>query len=164
MTDDIQGFLHREETTREPYHYTACGLDNVYLFNGYELWQTEDGEGVSIRDLDSLHHAIGLSLAEHKKLLSPKELRWFRKQLDLTQSELARLLGYSSQMVARWEKGECEINGAAERILRMLYIEQVSEEVTVRDVLQTLDTLDDVDETIARFEVTDQGWRTAQAL
>ena len=161
---DIQGFRHIEETIKEPYHYTACGLDNVYLFNGYELHRTEEGEGVSIRDLDSLHHAIGLSLAEHKKLLSPKELKWFRKQLDLTQSELARLFGYSSQMVARWEKGECEINGAAERILRMLYIEHVSTGATVREVLETLDTLDDVDEVIARFEVTDQGWRSAHAL
>ena len=164
MTDDIQGFRHREETIKEPYHYTACGLDNVYLFNGYELFRAEDGEGVSIRDLDGLHHAIGLSLAERKKLLNPTELKWFRKQLDLTQSELARLLGYSSQMVARWEKGECKIAGAAERIIRMLYIDQTSTGAKVRGVLETLDTLDDVDETMARFEVTDQGWRIAQAL
>ena len=161
----IRAFRHNEEEAlKKPYHYTACGLDNIYLFNGYELHQTEDGEGVSIRDLEGLHHAIGLSIAEHKKLLSPKELKWFRKQLDLTQSELARLLGYSSQMVARWEKGECQIAGAAERIIRVLYIDQVSKRVSVRDVLETLDTLDDVGPTVSQFEVTDQGWRTAQAL
>ena len=161
---DGQGFLHKKEDIKEPYHYTACGLDNIYLYNGYKLHQTEEGEGVSIRDLDGLHHAIGLSLAERKKLLMPKELKWFRKQLDLTQSELARLLGYSSQMVARWEKGECRIAGAAERIIRMLYIDQVSTGSKIRDILEMLDALDDVNETDVQFEVTDEGWKTAQAL
>ena len=161
---DFQGFLHRDETIREPYHYTACGLDNVYLFNGYVLHQTEDGDGISIRDLEGLHHAIGLSLAEHKKLLSPKELKWFRKQMDLTQSELAQLLGYSSQSVARWEKGGAQIPGAAERIIRMLYIDQAETGANVRDVLEMLDALDDVDEARSTFEVTDEGWKSAQAL
>ena len=160
---DFQGFRHSEETIGEPYHYTACGLDNIYLFNGYELHQTEDGEGVSIRDLAGLHHAIGRSLAEYKKLLSPKELKWFRKQMDLTQSELANLLGYSSQSVARWEKGETQITGAAERIIRMLYIDQVEAGISVREVLKVLDDLDDVDEARSTFEVTDDGWRFSQA-
>ena len=161
---EIHGFRHREETIRKPYHYTACGLDNIYLFNGYELHQAEDGEGVSIRDLDGLHDAIGLSLAEHKKLLSPKELKWFRKQMDLTQSELAQLLGCSSQSVARWEKGEAQIRGAAERIIRMLYIDQAETGTGVRRVLEMLDALDDASEARSTFEVTDEGWRTAQAL
>ena len=161
---EFYGFRHGEETITRPYHYTACGLDNIYLFNGYELHQTEDGEGVSIRDLDGLHNAIGVGLAEHKKLLSPKELKWFRKQIDLTQSELAQLLGYSSQSVARWEKGEAKIPGAAERIIRMLYIDQAATGGSVREVLEMLDELDDASEARSNFEVTDEGWRSAQAL
>lgn len=161
---EIQGFRHKKETIREPYQYTACGLDNIYLFNGYEFHQTEEGEGVSIRDLNGLHKAIGRSIASRKKLLSPKEIKWLRKQLDITQSELGALLGYSSQTVARWEKGKSEIPGASERLIRMLYLEQASGRVEIRDLLEKLDALDDIDETSVRFEVTDEGWRTAQAV
>ena len=44
-------FRHNKDEIKGPYRYTACGLDNVYLLNGYELYQLEDGEGVSVQRL-----------------------------------------------------------------------------------------------------------------
>ena len=61
----------RPTETRKPYRYTACGLDDVYLVNGYEIHRTPEGEGVSVNDVDGLHLAIGVSLAEGKKFLKP---------------------------------------------------------------------------------------------
>ena len=157
-----RGFRHKKEAIKEPYHYTACGLDNVYLLGGYEVHQTDEGEGVSIRDLDGLHRAIGLSLAQHKKFLQPKEFRWFRKQLDLTQSELASFLECDAQTVARWEKGENNMRGAADRLVRVLYIERVEKGLDVRKLLESLVALDDVEER-QTFEATADGWKMAQA-
>ena len=69
------------------------------------------GPSVTVKNLVGLHKAIGRYLAERKKILTGKELRFLRLQMDLTQSELARLVGYDAQQVARWEKGENEISG-----------------------------------------------------
>ena len=57
-------FHHVDELKKsEPCHYKMCGLDNIYLRNGYNLEQTDYGEAVSVRDADELHSAIGVYLA-----------------------------------------------------------------------------------------------------
>jgi DNA-binding transcriptional regulator YiaG len=131
------------EKPKTPYHYTACGLNDVYLTSGYQLEDTPYGKGVSVKNADGLHQAIGLVLVNNKKLLSGKEIRFIRHQMDLTQSELARLFGTSTQQVARYEKEECEMPGPADRILRLLYNEHVDKKIQVRDLLTVLDQMDD---------------------
>src|ERR1700730_284882 len=84
---------HAGEKQKKPLHYTACGLDDVYLVSGYEVEDTAYGKGTSIKNADELHRVIGSYLVANKKLLSGKEIRFLRHQMDFTQSELARLLG-----------------------------------------------------------------------
>jgi DNA-binding transcriptional regulator YiaG len=106
----------------KPYLYKECGLDNIYLMNGFDI-EVENGEEfVSIRNVDGLWKAIGLNLVTRKKTLSPKEIRFLRTQMDMTQSELARLLRVDDQTVARWEKKKCNIPGPADLGLRMLFL------------------------------------------
>src|SRR5580693_2642539 len=94
------------EERKGPYHYTACGLDDVWLVSGYDPEEIDGEAAVTIRNLDNLHAAIGRYLVGRKKLLSGKEIHFLRRQLDLTQSELARLFGCNAQQIARYEKGE----------------------------------------------------------
>lgn len=77
------GWHHVGEKPKAPYHYTSCGLDDVYLLSGYEIEQTPYGQGVSIKNADDLHTAIGMYLVSGKKLLSGKEVRFLRHQMDL---------------------------------------------------------------------------------
>src|ERR1700730_16056711 len=84
--------------------YKGCGLDGVYIVGGYETVKTNYGDGIAVDDIDGLHRAIGEFLVTQKKELSGKELRFLRKEMDLTQSELGKFIGISSQQVARWEK------------------------------------------------------------
>lgn len=117
-------FRHSEdaELMEAPFHYRRCGLDNIYLLNGFEV-SIEDGERyVTVLDVDGLHKAIGMHLVLTRKMLSPKEIRFLRKTLDLTQAEMGRLISQSSQQVARWEKGENNINGPADRLLRLMFV------------------------------------------
>ena len=72
----------------EKYHYAGCGLDDIYLINGFTRVATNYGDGVTVNDVDGLHKAIGRNLAINKKELSGKELRFLRKEIDLTQAEL----------------------------------------------------------------------------
>jgi putative transcriptional regulator len=86
------------------YHYRESGLPNVYLMNGYREVETPYGRGVSIQDVAQLHLAIAHSLVEEKPTLTGPEVRFIRKLLELTQSQLAALLGVEEQSVRRWEK------------------------------------------------------------
>jgi len=150
-----------DENPKAPYHYTACGLDDVYLMSGYELEETPYGKGVSVKNADGLHRAIGLFLVSKKKLLSGKDIRFLRHQMDLTQSELARLFGTSSQQVARYEKKECEMPGPADRLLRVLYSEYVRKNIQVRDLLTILDQMDDQGSNRMVFERNHGDWKKA---
>jgi len=53
-------------------------------------------------------------------LLSPSEIKAFRKQLGLTQPQLEDLLGAGPKTVTRWEKGTVIQNGATDTLLRLL--------------------------------------------
>lgn len=111
-----------EEPCKEPHHYTSSGLDNIYLLNGFTN-EEEDGEkAISFADIDGLHRAIGLHIVLARKAPSGKELRFLRNEMDMSQAELARILGVTDQSVARWEKGQTEFTGAAVFALRVLYL------------------------------------------
>lgn len=149
------------EEVKEPFHYPDCGLDNIYLLNGYELVETPYGAGVTVRDVDGLRKAIALHLATHKKLLDGQEIRFLRKEMDVTQSELGKCLGVDAQTVARWEKNENHVNGPAERLLRLLYLDHADGQIKVHDLLRMLDEVDASVNNRQFFEETDTGWRSA---
>jgi DNA-binding transcriptional regulator YiaG len=156
-------FCYAGAPEREPYHYKMCGLDDIYLVNGYEFADTDYGRGVVIQDLDRLHRAIGEHLAGSKKALTPKELRFLRHEMDLTQAQMGDLLRVTDQTVARWEKGECDIPGPAEMLVRMLYLEHVSKRVDVRQLAEYLRSVDAPATDKQLFEPTDEGWQAIAA-
>lgn len=111
------------EPEGEPLHYTACGLDDVYLVNGFSRGVEDGEEYVTIEDMDALWKAIGLHLVTHKKVLAPKEIRFLREHMEFTQAELGEKMRVSDQSVARWEKGATDaIPGPADFLLRVLFL------------------------------------------
>jgi putative transcriptional regulator len=160
MTQDYT--LVGEALKEKPFQYKGCGLDDVYLLNGYDIHETRNGQAVTIKNMEGLHRAIGRYLVQHKKLMNGKELRFLRVQMDLTQSELGKLLGYSDQQVARWEKGRCSIPTPANKILRFLFQEHLgNKNISIRDFLELIDSLDERLSDKQAFEKSDKGWRAA---
>lgn len=155
-------FMHAGGTPcKQPMHYKGCGLDDVYLVNGFE---PKDG-GLVIHDMDGLHMAIGLHIVTKRKVITPKELRFLRNQMDLSQRELGDLIGQSGQQVARWEKGQSEIPGPAERLIRVIFVLNTMpkklREKLIDDLNDHLRDMYKVDETTtprATFISTDRGW------
>jgi putative transcriptional regulator len=147
------------------YHYTLCGLPYVYLNNGYTLEKTPYGEGVSIQDLKGLHKAIGLTITESPSPLSPKEIRFVRKEMDLSQKTLADLLAVKSITVRKWESGDNTINGAADRLLRALYQEATHENSSLKLLINRLAHLDSKIHNIEKlqFTETESGWQKSAA-
>lgn len=143
-----------------PYHYTECGLDNVYLLNGYECEDYGGEEYVSVKAVEQLHNAIGLYLVSQRKALSGSEIRFLRKEMDLTQGDLADLLGTSDQSVARWEKEQSQIQSAAHTLLRLIYISHAKGEIDVDALVREFHARDDGPE-VARLEFDGENWAAA---
>lgn len=144
-------YLTGEEVRSEPIPYRACGLEGIYLLNGYSLETHDDEQHMSVTKMEELHQAIGRHLVTQRKGLAPKEIRFLRNTMDLTQAELAERLGNNPQSVARWEKGECEVPGASEKLLRLVYLAHLmsdEELCALRDfIISKLHSLDEMDET-----------------
>ena len=145
----------------ELYHYRLSGLDYVYLVNGFTRQETEYGPGISIDDLYGLHRAIAEDIIEDRAHLSGHEVRFLRKEMDLSQAGLAVMLGVDAQTVARWEKGQTDVTGPADRLVRILYLEHIGGNQDVRRLIDTLADLDEIEHGRRCFEETAEGWRTA---
>lgn len=106
----------------EPLHYTRCGLDNVWLLNGFEREEHDGDQYVSVQNVEGLWKTIGISLATEQSQLSPQEVKFLRRHMHLTQDELAKRLGVDVQTVARWEKEQTQIPGPADLAIRTLFL------------------------------------------
>ena len=158
----MKGWHLKNKALKEPLHYPDCGLDDVYLLNGYDIEETKYGKGVTVQDVDGLRSAIARELASRKKILNGKEVRFLRKQMDLTQSELGRLVGLDAQSVARWEKGQRVMKkGPAELLLRVIYMGTDQGKIDPLAVLRRLDELDSPIRERRVFKETKEGWRAA---
>jgi len=162
MGRSVKGWLIKNKELKEPLHYPDCGLDDVYLLNGYEPEETTYGNGITVQDIDGLRRAIARDLVSRKKVLNGKEVRFLRKQMDLTQSELGRLVGLDAQSVARWEKGQRGLKkGPAELLLRVVYAGTDQGKIDPLAILRRLDELDAPARERRVFKETNNGWRTA---
>ncbi len=148
---------------KAPLHYSACGLDDVYLLNGFTVSDSSRGEVTKIKDIDGLHRAIGGNLVRQKRSLNGKELRFLRTELGLSQANLATLLGESDQSVARREKQARRDRrlGAQERLIRFLYDEDIGGNETLTSFLKELEELDERGDREG-WKLEADGWRTAK--
>ncbi len=144
----------------EPFHYTACGLDDIYLVSGFEKHETAYGAGVSIHKVDALHRAIAGHIILRRKTLSLKEFRFLRKEMNVTQRELGKLVGKDEQTIARYEKGESPISSSVDKLVRLVYALNPATPQELDAIREMIDPRFDVDEIAAApvtFEVTLDG-------
>lgn len=143
------------------YHYQSCGLNNIYLINGYQEIDTPYGNAVSIDDVEGLDRAIAHSLITYKPKLTGSEIRFLRKYLGLSQAKLALLLGNNEQAIALWEK-HSNIPKWASNMLRKLVCEHIGENKTLMEIIDHFNNMDKVeyDESM-RFEDLDNQWKIA---
>ena len=143
------------------YHYTMCGLPNVWLENGFQVHRSKAyGESVSIHDVKGLHRAIGLDIARVPRALHRDEIRFLRIELDMSQRALADVLGVKEITVRKLETTDAKISGPADRLLRILYLSAVDGDGAVKQLIDEFNAMDrrEHEESIRRFRDED-GWR-----
>ena len=148
------------------FKYDSCGLDYIYLRNGVVKKETKYGSAVSIHNIESLHRCIGLEIVKNRPQLSGAEMRFLRKEMDLSQVDLAGLLGVSESTVRNWENDRNKNNTvSAEILLRSIYLEHVDGDGTIRESIERIAELNRVEWTIGKieFEENDGGWHTKAA-
>lgn len=144
------------------YEYTECGLDGIMLKNGYDEYETEHGKAVGIHNVEGLHATIGMHLVCNKAILSGDEVRFLRKELELSQVELANFFGIGESSVRAYESGRTQIPPPVDRVLRGLYSEMNHGEGDLRNLLERLATLNrEMYHLQLELEKTSTGWRQA---
>ncbi len=144
------------------YHYVQCGLDNVWLANGFEIVDTPYGQSVKIDRPNELEAAIAEYLTQKPSRLTGKEFRFLRLQLDMSQKRIGELLGKEAQTVALWEKSE-QINPDVDFMVRHIYRQiAINARQTYVELVDYLNALDrtEHDNTVS-FRETKDGWEKA---
>lgn len=146
------------------YQYLGCGLDNVQLRNGYEVRKTASGlDVVSIMNIEGLHRAIALNICDSSHTLTPKEFKFLRKELDMSQRQVAMFVRVEEQTVSNWERGNTQINTSSGILLRMLVKETLSGNAELRALVDQFCAADrdlEADEQLM-FEVGQEHWQRA---
>lgn len=123
--------------------YTGCGLDNVYLRNGYEVYTMASGEeAVQIQDLAGLHRAIATVIVDSTAPFDAKTFKFLRKEQDMSQRQLARILGVEEQTVSLWERARQPIPQSADLLLRGLVKECLSGNAELQKMVDRANSLD----------------------
>jgi transcriptional regulator with XRE-family HTH domain len=125
--------------------YGACGLDGVYLLNGWSRENVDGEDYLAVEDLDGLWKTIGFHLVSERKSLESQEIRFLREHMDLTQAELAAKVRVADQTIARREKGETETPGSADFMVRILFLTSERAQPEGRKIIDKVsDFLDDI--------------------
>jgi DNA-binding transcriptional regulator YiaG len=130
---------------------------------GVEFTETPRGKGVTIKDIEGLHRVIGSILVRERKNLNGREFRFLRHEINATQQLVATLLRVDVQTVGRWERGECEIPGPAQGLIRLLYEEKINDNKAISEPLERLAELDEQSATHEEITLheTPEGWQAA---
>lgn len=123
------------------YHYTQCGLNNVWLENGFTVKSTPYGKGLAIEDAVGLHQVLALDLTQKKGSITGKELKFLRVVIGLSQEGLGRLLGATEQSVSLWERtGKVPKN--SDSLTRMLVSEKLNGDCKVTAIIERINTVE----------------------
>lgn len=123
------------------YQYRECGLDNVWLENGYEVVDTPYGKGVSVKAADKLLDQIAAHLVRKPSRLTGKEFRFLRVELGLSQAAMAKVQGVSEQNISLWER-RGKVPKANDTVLRMCYVAHATGDELVKSALERIMTVE----------------------
>lgn len=145
--------------------YDDCGLRNIWLKNGYR-YEAIKGHGkcLEITDINGLHRTIAHHLVNYRQRLSGAEIRFLRVEMGMSQNRLADCLGVDEQTISLWERSKRRPTVAAERMLRLLYLEHADGKTKVAKMIAQWNDTDRQeleDEAKQVFQETDDGWRMA---
>lgn len=149
------------------FHYTQCGLDDVYLEGGVQVEETPYGEAFSVEHANELHEAIAKSIINDARPLRGQEARFLRVMLHLSQEAMARALGVDRATIIRWERArEKALSTMQDTAVRTTYASRAATDEFMVSVIKELQDADEKahgDAYRQVFESSNHGWREKKA-
>ena len=106
--------------TRETVHDHQLGLPNVVLLN-VPVRHCKCGErDVVFPQIARLHRLLAKTLIRKNTRLTAQEVRFLRKYLGWSSSDLANRIGVKAETISRWENGHETIGVVPDRLLRLM--------------------------------------------
>ena len=123
------------------YHFTECGLDNVWLQNGFSHKDTAYGPAVSFAALDELLDAIAMHLVRKPGRLTGKEFRYLRSHMHLSQAAMGKLQGVSEQNISLWER-RGRVPKSNDTLQRLLYLKHAAGDESLKAAFEQIMTVE----------------------
>lgn len=120
-----------------PYKHFA--IPNLFLVNGYEEIQTQDGIEREYYQEDELEQCVRCLLLRSPQPLRGWDLRFLRNGLGLSQAEFGQMVDRDAQTIARWEKSPDPVPKFADMIIRIRFAGRFEPRLGTRDVLSFTD-------------------------
>jgi DNA-binding transcriptional regulator YiaG len=149
------------------YHFKECGLDYIWLCNGFERRETARGEVIKINDLKGLHAAIANWIVKNPEPLRGQEVKFLRSMLGISQDALGKVLRQSRATVARWEGSPTKaIPAASDSWFRVVYSKKINGDKGVGALIDLLMEIDDLVHSKpsfrkAQFRDNENGWKAS---
>ncbi len=132
-----------------PWHCIECGQDQIVpLATDFTITVKHDGRPYDLRipnlEIPTCRNCgeqvftgpeddrITAALREQIGLLMPEEIQRHRKQLKLSQQELAEHLGVAKETISRWESGAVIQSRAMDNLLRLFFESPEARELLAR--------------------------------
>lgn len=136
--------MRRKATAKNPYHYSFCGLPNVYL-RGITVCVCEDckGESPIIPALGRLHRVISHNVSTKPGRLTGTEIRFLRKGIGLSSKKLAAVFAISPETLSRKENSTSGklLSASEESLVRLMARRAAGSEKMREMVLELADLL-----------------------
>ena len=100
------------------YHYTECGLKNVYI-EGLPVINDDGEEIIQIPNIQELHWLIAKDILESKSM-NGDEIRFLRTEMGYTPEELSEQLNMAPRILKSIENGKIKIKDDMNLKLRQL--------------------------------------------
>jgi hypothetical protein len=130
--------LARDASRETYFHYTDSGLNNYWLGPG--LFEMNDAGDLRLLEFDNIQATIGMHICNLPRRLGPREVRFLRGEIGVSQSELGAMLGYKDkQRVLAAEKLDAEgvsLAVGADMLLRLHYLNMLGRHNLVGDSYQ----------------------------
>jgi len=148
------------------FRYTQCGLDNIWLAGGFRVVETDYGRGFAVDNAQELHQVIARDIVDHPQPLRGQEARFLRSVLNLSQADMARLLGVDRTTVVRWEGARTKpLNLMADIAIRATYTARAGDSLiaTVIRELQEAEAAKHSGGARVVFDARNSGWHRVAA-
>ena len=145
------------------YEYDLAGLPYPVVLVGVPIERCLvcGEEAVTIPDPEGLHRLMALGIVEAKRSLLGGEIRFLRKLLDKSATDMAALMGVDAKTLSRWENGRQKMGKVAERLLRLLVHQKLAPEAATfaEDVFPRLHERDEAGP--VKYSTSEVGWAQA---